>query len=120
MILKTAKTTFMALSALLLLSCGEGHGSKTLVKDFMKHNMVLDDYKIIGWSQLKDTYFVSDSMTNVMHKNAELSGLVKQGAKYTPPTEKLRFIQVEYTVNEDTLKHTFYLDDKLTGIVSIK
>ncbi len=110
----------MALAALLLLSCGEGHDSKTLVKDFMKHNMILDDYKIIGWSQLKDTYFVSDSMTNVMHKNAELSGLVKQGVRYTPSTEKLKFIQVEYKVYEDTLKQTFYFDDKLTGVVCVK
>lgn len=120
MVLRTVKLMFMALSVQFLLSCGEGHDSQVIVKDFMKNNMNLDDYKVIGWSKLNDTYFVSDSMTNVMHTDAELSGKVKQGTKYTPATEKLRFIQVEYTVYDDTLKQTFYLDDQLTGVVCFK
>lgn len=117
---KTAKLLFMAFSVQFLLSCGEGHESKAIVKDFMKRQMSLDDYDIIRWSELKDTYFVSDSMVNVLRKNAELAGKTKQGVKYAAPTDRLRFIQVDYTIDEDTVQQTFYLDDHFRGVVCFK
>jgi hypothetical protein len=110
----------MLLSIILLSGCGQEHEIKTVVKDFMKTNMTLDDYKIIGWSKLGETYFVSDSIIQVMRTNAEQNKLVKPNTEYTPRTEKLYFIQVKYAMSQDTIKQTFYLNDPSSGVVCFK
>lgn len=110
----------MLLSVILLSGCGQEHEIKTVVKDFMKDNMILDDYKILEWSKLGDTYFVSDSIIQVMRTDAEQNKLVNPGTNYTPRTEKLHFIQVKYAVYQDTIKQTFYLDSLNSGVVCFK
>lgn len=110
----------MLLSIILFSGCGQEYETKTTVKNFMKNDMILDDYKIIGWSKLGDTYFVTDSIIQVMRTNAEQNKQTKPNINYTPRTEKLYFIQVKYAVYQDTIKQTFYLDDKNSGVVCFK
>lgn len=110
----------MCLSALLFAGCGQAHKNHTMIETFMESEMGLKDYDVVTWSEPKSTFFVSDSMLQVIRKKAEREALVKRGVNYTASTEKLNFIQVKYVLGRDTLRSTFYLDDKLTGVVAVK
>lgn len=108
------------LGALLLFSCGEGYNAKSHVKQFMNEEMNLKDYDIIAWSDMDSTFRVSDSMLHVMHLSAVKDKKVRRQTQYVPRTSKLNLISVRYKLGNDTLMNTFYLDDKLTGIVGVK
>lgn len=110
----------VALLTLVLAGCGQAHDAKSKVSDFMSDNMTLDDYDIVGWTELKTTHLVSDSMIRVMHSRAEAEGLVKPGTPYAARTPRLKFIQVRYALRGDTLRRTFYLDEPVSGVVSFK
>lgn len=106
---------------MLFASCGQSHDVKSHVKQFMKSEMGLDDYDIIAWSDIDSTSRVTDSMLNVMRQNAAKEKVVKAAKPvYTKRTDKLNLITVTYSVGKDTLQSTFYLDDKLSGIVGVK
>ena len=106
----------MALLTALLSGCGRGHEAKGLFKEFMTTPMGISDYDIVECSSLNSTFFVSDSMVYVMRK--QVAGKVK--GSYAKPSSKLLYLNVKYAIGKDTVKQTFYLDDKLTGVVSIK
>lgn len=109
--------TAVVAAAALLVGCGQTHDAKTKVREFMDTQMQLADYDIVEWGRADSTFFVSDSMVQVMRANA--AGKVK--AQYAKPTPKLLYIYVRYTSGDnDTVKQTFYLDDKMTGIVAYK
>lgn len=112
--------TLFIISLMVLASCGKDHQVKSHVKQFMSEQMVLPDYDIISWSDLDSTSHVKDSILNVMHAEAIKTKTVKAGTKYQPRTDNLNMISVKYAVNKDTMTSTFYLDDKLTGIVGVK
>ncbi len=86
----------------------------------MQSNMNLKDYDVVEWSDSQPTYFVSDSMLQVMHQDAEKEGLVQKNTHYTNRTEKLNFIRVKYAVDQDTVRRTFYLDELFSGVVAVK
>ena len=106
----------MALLIVLLAGCGQGHEAKSLVKTFMTSQMGIRDYDVVQWGQLDSTFFVTDSMVNVMRHQA--TNKVK--GEYAKPSPKLLYINVKYAIDKDTIKQTFYLNDKLTGVVSFK
>lgn len=110
----------MVLVAMLLMGCEQDHVSHSVVKAFIENNIKADDYEIIGWSKQGSTYHISDSMIHVMRTNAERSNWVNKDVKYIAKTSNLYFIQVKYAIYTDTIRQTFYLDDKLTGIVCFK
>ena len=93
-------------------SCGEAHTAKSHAKEFMEGQMAQAGVDYITWSELDSTKHLTDSALQVM--------LVKPGATYQQPTAKLNFISLRYAIDKDTLMATFYLDDKLTGIVGVK
>lgn len=101
-------------------SCGQTHDAKSHVKRFMTEQMGLEDYDVIAWSNIDSTHHVKDSMLLVMQRKAEQDKVVKPGTKYQPRTDKLNLVTVRYKVGNDTLMCTFYLDDKLSGIVGVK
>lgn len=104
----------------ILLSCGETHTVKNHVKAFMEKEMGLKDYDVIAWSNVDSAFHVTDSMLTEMRRNAVKEKLVNGNPKYAKPTGKLNIITVKYAVGKDTLMNTFYLDDKLQGVVSVK
>ncbi|MBM6993692.1 MAG: hypothetical protein I3J02_10600 [Prevotella sp.] len=110
----------MALSALLIMSCGQTYKSHKVIEDFMKNSMKLEDFDVLSWSNPGIANFVSDSILNVMHRDAEKERLVSGTVKYVPRTERLQFIQVKYAVEKDTITQTFYLDDNNKGVVGFK
>lgn len=112
--------TILFIGVFLLVSCGGGYNAKGHVKQFMNDEMNLKDYDIIAWSDLDSTFHVSDSMLHVMHLSAVKDKKVRSQTQYVPRTSKLNLISVRYRLGKDTLMNTFYLDDKLSGIVGVK
>lgn len=110
--------TMMALFAALFSGCGQSHDAKNMVKEFMTTQMGIADYDVVQWGRLDSTFFVSDSMVRVMRNNALAK--VKEPSAYAKPSQKLLYLNVRYAIGDDTIKQTFYLNDKLTGIVSYK
>lgn len=106
----------MALAAALLAGCGQGREAKGLVKEFMASQMGISDYDVVQWGALDSTFFVSDSMVSVMRH--QMAAKVK--GDYAKPSPKLLYLNVRYAIGKDTVKQTFYFDDKLTGVVSLK
>lgn len=106
----------MALIIALLTGCGQGHEAKNLVKTFMATQMGINDYDVVQWGLLDSTFFVSDSMVHVMRQ--QVAGKVK--GNYAKPSAKLLYLNVKYAIDKDTIRQTFYFDDKLTGVVSLK
>lgn len=101
-------------------SCGNSYTAKGHVKDFMSEQMALSDVDYIAWSNVDSTLHLTDSMLEVMHNRALTSRLVSGKVDYRARTPKLNMITLKYAVRKDTLMATFYLDDKLTGIVGVK
>lgn len=114
--MRKVRLVTMALLAALFMGCGQGHDAKKMVKEFMTKEMGVGDYDVIAWSRLDSTFFVSDSMVHVMQRNTPQ----KVKAKYAKYSPKLLYLNVKYTIGNDTIKQTFYLDDKLTGVVAYK
>lgn len=100
--------------------CGQSHHAQGVVKKFMKEQMGVDDYDAIAWSNIDSTFHVSDSMLNAMQLTAEHQKVTRKGTVYQPRTEKLHIITLEYRQGKDTLMRTFYLDDKMQGVVGVK
>ncbi len=107
-------------SATILASCGQSHNAKANVKAFMKSEMRIEDFDVLTWSNMNSTSRLTDSMLTSMRNAAEKEKMVKANPEYTKRTDKLNFITVKYVVGKDTLMNTFYLDDKLQGVVGVK
>ncbi len=108
--------TIVALLIALLTGCGQGYEAKGLVKEFMTEQMDISDYDVVQWGPLDSTFFVSDSMVNVMR--LQVADKVK--GNYTKSSPKLLYINVKYAIEKDTVKQTFYFDDRMTGVVALK
>ncbi|MDY6241163.1 MAG: hypothetical protein SPL67_03465 [Prevotella sp.] len=114
-------STLFIIALTLLAACGNDQRAKGLVKDFMKNDMAVADYDVVTWSALDSTFRINDSTLSAMRQRAVADKLVKQQPAYTNATNKLLRITLKYAVNEkDTQQTTFYLDDKVTGIVGVK
>ena len=118
---KTFFGTCVALATMTAVcSCGESQTAKSHAKEFMKGQMTQADVDYIAWSKMDSTKHLTDSALQAMHATAVKSKLVKPGTTYLQPTAKLNIISLRYAIDEDTLMATFYLDDKLSGIVGVK
>jgi len=114
-------STLFIIALTLLAACGNDQRDTGLVKDFMKNDMAVADYDVVTWSALDSTFRINDSTLSAMRQRAVADKLVKQQPAYTNATNKLLRITLKYAVNEkDTQQTTFYLDDKVTGIVGVK
>lgn len=114
-------STLFIIALTLLAAYGNDQRAKGLVKDFMKNDMAVADYDVVTWSALDSTFRINDSTLSAMRQRAVADKLVKQQPAYTNATNKLLRITLKYAVNEkDTQQTTFYLDDKVTGIVGVK
>jgi hypothetical protein len=114
-------STLFIIALTLLAACGNDQRAKGLVKDFMKNDMAVADYDVVTWSALDSTFRINDSTLSAMRQRAVADKLVKQQPAYTNATNKLLRITLKYAVNKkDTQQTTFYLDDKVTGIVGVK
>lgn len=96
--------------------------AESMVKDFLKENLVENDFKVMDFSRLDSTTFVSDSMAHMMRMKMANNPLFKPEMNYQKghKTRKLLFIRVKYRIEKDTILQTFYFDDELSRVVSFK
>lgn len=118
--LGTKTLGLMACCTLLLAACGQAHRNRQVVEDFMTSQMGLSDYDVVEWSEAKPTYFVSDSMMQVMRAQALQAKRVRPGVAYAAQTSPLQMLRVKYAQGRDTVTQTFYLNRSLDGVVGFK
>lgn len=111
---------FLISAMVLLAGCGRDKEQRTIVENFIESDMGITNYDVVDWSKPKIARFVTDSMVMQMRNDASRARLVKGSPKYVAKTDSLQYMSVVYVVGEDTVRQTFYLDDKLSGIVSFK
>lgn len=110
-------------ATLLLIGCdAEKSTAKKLVKDFLKENLVNNDFKVMSFSALDSTKHITDSVFKVMRAEAEQDKAFKKDIQFAegPKTKKLYYIRIKYRLDNDTCLQTFYLDDQLTRVVSFR
>ncbi|MBP3511590.1 MAG: hypothetical protein J6K19_06090 [Prevotella sp.] len=113
-------SAFMLLS---VASCGQQHKAESTVKDFMADNMTGDGNPTgMEFSRLDSTKYITDSLIQKMHRDAELSGRYKSGIRYASGKglKKLMISRVEYMLGKEKHSDTYYLDEELTHVVSVK
>lgn len=121
------KRIFIAIIALVAMvafnSCDkEKTTAQKLVKEFLKENLVSEDFKVMDYSRLDSTKLISDSVFLQLRADGAKSKLFKADIHYAdgPKTRKLNYLRVKYRMDKDTVNQTFYLDDQLTRIVAFK
>lgn len=110
-------------ATLLLIGCdAEKSTAKKLVKDFLKENLVNNDFKVMSFSSLDSTKHITDSVFKVMRAEAAQDKAFKKDIQFAegPKTKKLYYIRIKYRLDNDTCLQTFYLDDQLTRVVSFR
>ena len=96
--------------------------TQKLVKEFLKENLVSEDFKVMDYSDLSSTKLVTDSMCQQMRTQMAGNALFKSDMRYAegPATKKMHFIRVKYRVDKDTIFQTFYIDEQQTRVVALK
>lgn len=98
-------------------SCGERATAKATVKDFLETNLQGKDLSILDCGELDSTQRVTTQTLQHMRQ----ANFPKASYEAMPKSGKLRYMSVKYVVNEkDTTQQTFYMDEKLSGIVAVK
>jgi len=115
------RTLVLAAAAMMLAACSEEHRAKSLADSFLDDHLKSGQYSIVNYSKLDSTYFVTDSTA------AALAASVNASGRFSPfvydkskLTKKLLFMKIRYVTGKDTLKQTFYFDDTLHHIVTLK
>ncbi|MBQ2497815.1 MAG: hypothetical protein II509_04110 [Prevotella sp.] len=121
------KKTLVAIVALVVAMAFTGCNrekskAESMVKDFLKENLVENDFKVMDFSRLDSTTFVSDSLFQLMREKGAKDSRFKQPLDFSDDakTKKLLFIRVKYRIEKDTILQTFYFDDELSRVVSFK
>ncbi len=108
----------LLLMVMLLTACGRDSKERGLASDFMEQSLGVKEYDVVKWSAVDSTFFVSDSMLQVMR--AQAASKIRGEVHYVAPTPKLLYLNLRYAVGKDTLARTFYFDDRASGIVGFK
>ena len=121
------KKTLVAIVALVVAMAFTGCNrekskAESMVKDFLKENLVENDFKVMDFSRLDSTTFVCDSLFQLMREKGAKDSRFKQPLDFSDDakTKKLLFIRVKYRIEKDTILQTFYFDDELSRVVSFK
>ena len=114
---------FLLVAVMAFSSCNkEKTTTQKLVKEFLKENLVSEDFKVMDYSDLSSTKLVTDSMCQQMRTQMAGNALFKSDMRYAegPATKKMHFIRVKYRVDKDTIFQTFYIDEQQTRVVALK
>lgn len=118
------KTLLIILSVMLFASCGEQHKAEGVVKQFLKENLVNQDYKArfnkLGYTQKIDDQQLSSMQKATQQDDALFRKPVKYGAY--KELQQLLFIRTTIIQEKDTFIRTIYLHPELPddGVVAIK
>ena len=106
---------------LLLTSCGQKHKAVTVVEDFLtEYALAPDEIRDREFEHFDSTKVISDSLIVAMQ--GAKHELFKESIPY--PVNKagrmLYHIRMNFVHHNDTLWHTFYLDEPLEHVVAFK
>lgn len=112
--------TYVAV-ALLLCACGKQHKAEKTVKAFLDTNLKSKNYNV-SFTKIDSTKLVSDSIVNVMRTIAAENTAFKSGIRYDaePPQPSYTFTKACIIIDNDTLRHTFYLTPSMAEVVAFK
>ena len=111
----------IALTAMVISSCGIKHQAKSLVKDYLADNLVNQDIADLSVSDVDSSFYITPAIIKRMETHLAANKRFKQNIKFkTAPSRKVLFVQAKYTNGQDTLKQTFYFDDQLTTVIACK
>ncbi len=114
---------FIVVMLLSVLSCGQQHKAESVVKGFMERNM-LDGKKPsnIVFHDIDSTTYITDSLVHVMRNALKQSDRYSHDITYssTKMDRYLKVIRVEYKLDGQKYSDSYYLDNEITGVVSLK
>ncbi len=114
---------FIVVMLLSVLSCGQQHKAESVVKGFMERNM-LDGKKPsnIVFHDIDSTTYITDSLVSVMRNALKQSDRYSHDITYssTKMDSYLKVIRVEYKLDGQKYSDSYYLDNEITGVVSLK
>ncbi len=112
---------FTVLFTFLVNSCGQRHRAEGVIKDFLKENLEKSKYSL-NVLKVDSTRFLSDSILNVMKKNALKSKIFKEDINYAQktPSRKYFYARTKMYIEKDTLSLTFYLDSEIKDVLAFK
>lgn len=105
------------LTVTVLSSCGNSKAKQT-VKTFLDQSLAHTEYDIQSFSEVDSTERVTPATVRQMRQFA--ANHFQPGVNYVAPTTKLRYVSVVYTLDKDTIRQTFYMNDAMTGVVCVK
>lgn len=114
---------FIVVMLLSVLSCGQQHKAESVVKGFMEKNM-LDGKKPsnIVFHDMDSTTYITDSLVHVMRNALKQSDRYSHDITYSSANmdSYLKVIRVEYKLDGQKYSDSYYLDNEITGVVSLK
>lgn len=105
---------------LVLSSCGKQYKAESTIKDFLATNLQTSDYSTVSFSDIDSTRYVTDSLINIMRKDAAKKQIFKKDIKYADMQDQYIYTRATICIGNDTTSHTFYLTKDLSQVVSFK
>lgn len=108
---------------LLLAACSRQQEAESLVKRFMKENLVDNRMAEVRYSHVDSTFYVTDSVVKALRAGAGSIAAYKSPVNYAEgaTTPKMMFMNVRYKdARGNDHRQTFYLDSELTRVICFK
>ena len=108
-------------AAVTLASCSKQGDAERLVREFVAQNAVAPDELVtLGFGNLDSTKVIRDSL--VLDMRTRDNPLFKKHIDYPVRTSgrMLYFLRTTFACKNDTVQHTFYMDETLERVVAFK
>ncbi|MBO5185662.1 MAG: hypothetical protein J6B91_01235 [Prevotella sp.] len=121
--MKSIYHVLMTVVLLSAFSCGQQHKAESIVKDFMEVNMLNGKKPTdIVFHDIDSTRYITDSLVYVMRDILKQSDRYKKDIAYVPGNieRNLKVIRVEYKSNGKNCSDSYYMDNDITRVISLK
>lgn len=120
--MKQSLIALMFLSAAILTGCGQEQNAKKVISNFLNENLNDPDFSDISYGKLDSTIYITDSIVQVMHQQADTMHAFKPKVPYMKgrDSDKLLFMTVKFKQKDEKHTYTFYFDHKIQGILAFK
>ncbi len=102
-------------------SCSRQGTAERLVKEFVAQNAVDPDEMVtLSFGELDSTKVIRDSL--ILDMQTRENPLFKKDIDYAVKTSgrMMYFVRMKFTYRNDTLQHTFYMDEALRQVIAFK
>ena len=120
--MKQSLIALMFLSAAILTGCGQERNAKKVISNFLNENLNDPDFSDISYGKLDSTIFITDSIVQIMHQQADTMHAFKPKAPYMKGrvSEKLLFMTVKFKQKGERHAYTFYFDRGVQEVLAFK